>query len=140
MNIQFQTPHQYLFIHQNVKHLLLLWKKERKRDLYLVEEENDQYNLSYPGETYVETVLEQIEPILLQHLETEEETFTAILGATFHYQDKLIALYYHPTFPDEQLYFFEIQGETLIDLSDEEFPLVLHTFATEFPEYFSSKA
>lgn len=136
MQIRFQTPHQYLFIHQNVKHLLLLWKKERKRELYIVEEEGtDTVFLRFPGETYVEMVLQEIEPIFFQRLETETGPFPAILGATFPYQERLIAMYYHRDNPAEELYFFEIQGEKLIEIKEEEYQKVVQTFMDEFPEY-----
>ncbi|MBA4496253.1 hypothetical protein ACFO25_19770 [Paenactinomyces guangxiensis] len=138
MQIRFQTPYQYLFIHQNVKHLLLLWKKERKRELYIIEEENDgTLLLRFPGETYAEMVLQEIEPIFFQRLETEEGLFPAILGATFTFEEKLIGMYYHRDHPTEELYFFEIQGETLTEISDQKYEAVVHAFMNEFPEYFS---
>ena len=78
MHIRFQTPHQYFFIYENVKHLLLLWSKEQHRELYIVEEEGDVLNLRYPGETYRELVLEQLEDIFFQRLETEDDQFRGL--------------------------------------------------------------
>ncbi|SEN79297.1 hypothetical protein [Lihuaxuella thermophila] len=136
MYIRFQTPYQYVFIHRNVKHLLLLWKKERKRDLYIIEEENDCMLLRFPGQTYVEMVLDEIEPIFFQRLETDDGPFPAILGATFTFGDKRVGMYYHPDHPSEALYFFEIQGNQITDIPDEEYEAVVRAFMNEFPEFF----
>lgn len=139
VNIRFQTPHQYVFIHRNVKHLLLLWKKEHKRDLYIIEEEDEEgITLRFPGQTYVDMVLNEIEPIFFQTLETESETFRAILLATFEYQDRLIALYAHPHRPQEECYFFEVKNETIHELSEHEYQDVVQTFMDEYPEFFKN--
>ena len=66
MNIQFKTPHQYVFIHENVKHLLLIWSKEAKKQLFIVEEKEGELHLLYPGETYEELVLDQVEDIFFR--------------------------------------------------------------------------
>ncbi|SFJ22474.1 hypothetical protein [Thermoflavimicrobium dichotomicum] len=138
MEIRFQTPYQYLFIHQNVKHLLLLWKKERKKEIYVVHEENNTLYLRYPGETYTEIVLDQISPIFFQQLETEEGAFQAVLGATFEYRGKLIGMYYPQENPTEQLYFFEIREDKILEIPDEEYESVVQTFIREFPEYIAN--
>lgn len=139
MNIRFQTPHQYVFIHQNVKHLLLLWKKEHKRDLYIIEEEDgDTITLRFPGETYVEMVLNEVEPIFFQQLETESETFRAILLATFEYHDRLMALYAHPQRLQEECYFFEVKNEAIHEIPEDMYEDVAQTFINEYPEFFSN--
>jgi hypothetical protein len=140
VEIRFQTPYQFLFIHQNVKHLLLLWKKENTKQLYIVEEENTSLVLRYPGETYVEMILDQVEPVFFQELETEEATFSVALGATFSFQDKLIGMYYAPDNPSEQLYFFEIQEDKIVEISDEDYPVIVQHFIKEFPDYIANEA
>lgn len=136
MQIRFQTPKQYLFYHQNVKHLLLIWAKEHTKQLFIVEDEKDQtLSLSYPGETYAEMVLDQVSPIFFQELQTETETFTAILGATFSFREKLIGMYYHPEQPTTSVYFFHIKGERIVEIPEEEYADVIDTFCREFPEY-----
>lgn len=138
MNIRFQTPHQYLFLHRNVKHLLLLWKKEHKRELYIVEDEStESLTLRFPGETYVEMVLNEIKPIFFQRLQTEAETFLAPLGATFEYGPKLIAVYLHPERPQTDLYFFEVEDEQIKEIAEEEYPLIVQSFMQEYPDLFT---
>lgn len=132
MHVRFQTPHQYIFIHENVKHLLLIWSKESKKQLFVGEEEGDTLVLRYPGETYTETVLEQVEPVFFLGLEGGVE---AILGATFYHRGQLIGMYYDKTNPSGPPYFFEIENGTPSDIPDEEYPEVVQTFAKEFPEY-----
>lgn len=138
MNIQFATSHQYLFYHQNVKHLLLLWKKERKRELYIVEEKENTLHLRYPGETYVDTILHEIEPLFFQQLLTEEGPLAVILGATFSYHDKLIGMYYTPPLSAEDFYFFEIQGDAIVEIEDAEYECVVQAFKECFGEYITS--
>ncbi|MFC7441699.1 hypothetical protein [Laceyella putida] len=139
MNIRFQTPHQYLFIHRHVKHLLLLWKKEHKRNLYIVEDESTEaLTLRFPGDTYAEMVLQEIEPIFFQRLETDEETFLATLGATFEYGKRLMAMYVHPERPQTDLYFFEVRDEQIKEIADEEYPLVVQAFMLEYPDLFAN--
>lgn len=124
-------------MHRNVKHLLLLWKKEHKRDLYIIdEEEEDTLVLRFPGETYVEMVLQEIEPLLFQQLETESESFLAILLATFEYEDRLMALYAHPNRPQEECYFFEVKNEAICEIADNEYERVVQFFMTEYPQFF----
>jgi hypothetical protein len=139
VHIRFQTPHQYFFIYENVKHLLLLWSKEQHRELYIVEEEGDVLNLRYPGETYRELVLEQLEDIFFQRLETEDDQFRAALAASFSHRDRLYGAYYPirqgEAGPVEQLYFFEIRGQKIVEIPDDEYEDVAQTFFETFPEY-----
>jgi hypothetical protein len=136
VSIRFQTPYQYVFIHNNVKHLLLLWEKEHKRQLYIVEEEADEMLLLFPGDSYTETVLDQIEPILFQRLETDAGPFLAVLGATFTYDERKMVMYYHPEHPDREIYFFEWSGDGIAELDEEEYEAVTRAFINEFPEFF----
>ncbi len=141
MNIRFQTSYQYVFIHEGIKHLLLLWQKEHKRDLYIVEEENDgEMALRFPGETYIEMVLKDIEPVFFQRLESGERAFLAILGATFSYQDRIMLMYYDPEFPTEAIYFFERSDDGIAEIEEAEYEQVVQTFIHEFPEYFKDHA
>ncbi|MBA4602518.1 hypothetical protein [Thermoactinomyces mirandus] len=141
MNIRFQTPYQYVFIHEDIKHLLLLWRKKHKWDLYIIEEEKDgEMTLRFPGETYIEMVLKDIEPIFFQRLETPEKTFLAILGATFTYEDRTMLMYYDPEYPEEAIYFFERSDEGIAEIDEAEYEQVVQTFINEFPEYFKDYA
>ena len=135
MNIQFNTPHQYLFYHQNVKHLFLLWKKEKKRELYIVEEEDSSLLLRYPGETYVDTILHEIEPVFFQQLVSEKGPLSVVLGATFPYNQLLIGMYYIPPHPKEDLYFFEIREDGIVEIADEEYGKIVQAFVEGFQEY-----
>lgn len=139
VQIQFQTPHQYFFIHENIKHLLLLWSKEQHRELYVVEEQGDVLTLRYPGETYRELVLERLEDIFFQRLETEHDHFRAALAATFTYKNRLYGAYYpaerEESEPIDQLYFFQIQEQNIVEIPDSDYEAVAHTFFESFPEY-----
>lgn len=139
VQIQFQTPHQYFFIHENIKHLLLLWSKEQHRELYVVEEQDDVLTLRYPGETYRELVLEQLEDIFFQRLETEDDHFRAALAATFTYKNRLYGAYYpaehEESNPIDQLFFFEIRDNQIVDISNQDYEAVANTFFEMFPEY-----
>lgn len=138
MNIRFQTPYQYVFIHHGIKHLLLLWKKERKREIYVIEEEKDEeMTLRYPGETYTDMILQELEPLFFQRLEVDGKTFLAILGATFTYQKRTMVMYYDPDHPAESLFFFEYSGEEIIEIDEHEYKQVVQAFMQEFPEYFA---
>lgn len=140
VNIQFQTPHQYVFFHHHIKHLLLIWEKERKKEIYLVQDEtDDQMILQYPGETYMEMVLQELEPVFFQTLATETEEFPAILGATFMYQKRLIGMYYHQYRPTEEPpYFFEITNEQIQEIPEEDYESIAQTFMQKYPDYIHS--
>lgn len=138
MEIRFQTPHQYLFIHHGIKHLLVIWQKEHKKEIYIVEEEKESLLLRYPGETYREMILDELGDVFFPVLETEEGSFPTALGATFLYQNRLIGMYYRRENPEEQPFFFEIRDKQLLDLSDEEYAEVVQQFMKEFPEYIAS--
>ena len=137
LNFRFTTPHQYLFIHQHIKHLLLLWEKERRKEIYIIKEEQaDELLLHYPGETYMEMVLQELEAVFFQTLATETEEFEAVLGATFVYQNKLIGMYYHKNQLQKlSPFFFEIVDEQLKEIPDEDYEDVAKKFSQEFPEY-----
>lgn len=138
MNIQFQTPHQYVFIHENVKHLLLIWSKEAKKQLFIVEEKENSLYLQYPGETYEEMVFNQVESLFFRYLETEEGTVSVVLGATFQYGNDYIAMYYSRDQAETDLYFFRIEDEELADIPDEQYEKIAQAFLEEFPEYITN--
>lgn len=139
MQIRFQTPHQYFFIHEEIKHLLVLWSKEQHRELYVVEEDDDALSLRYPGETYTALVLDQLEDVFFQRLETGEEQFRAALASTFYYQKRLIGAYYRVDQAEsaaiDELYFFEIRDRQLFDIADEDYEPIAQQFFEKFPEY-----
>lgn len=139
MHIRFRTPHQYFFIYEGIKHLLLLWSKEEHRELYIVEEEGDTLHLQYPGETYRDIVFDRLDSIFFQRLETEDDSFRAALAATFSYGSRLCAAYYslerEDTAPIDELYFFEIRDRELIEIPDREYKKVAQKFYESFPEY-----
>lgn len=136
MNIRFQTRDQYLFIHRNVKHLLLLWEKEHRKHLYLItEEDGENLTLLDPGETYQEHVFDEILPVFFQALDTEKGPLATILGATFVYQERLVGMYYNPYQPAEDLFFFYIYDQQIQEISDEDYEQVVQAFTQEFPDY-----
>lgn len=139
MHLRFQTTQQYLFIHHFVKHLLVIWSKERRKDIYLVMEEHpDELTIKYPGETYREHVLQELEAVFFQTLETDQERFPVHLVATFLFQKRLIGIYFEPTREHEQPYLFEIVDETIKELTDHEYEDAWLVACNDFPEYFQS--
>lgn len=135
MNIHFSTPHQYVFIHENIKHLLLVWPKEAKKQLFIAEEEGETLTLTHPGETYQETIWNQLEPVFFRQLETEDGTFPVVLGATFDFHGQRIGMYYHREAASSPPFFFLLTDKELQDIPDEEYEEVVRTFLQEFPEY-----
>lgn len=143
MRIEFQTPHQYFFIHEQIKHLLILWSKDQHRELYVVEEKGDSLLLNYPGETYRDLLFDQLGDIFFQRLETDSDSFRAALAATFTYNDQLFGAYYPAeqpqTAPIRELYFFEISDQELREIPDHEYERVVKTFFQTFPEYMTDR-
>lgn len=139
MQIRFQTPYQYFFIHEGIKHLFLLWSKEQHRELYIVEEQDGIMYLKFPGEMYRDLLLDQLEHIFFQRLETEDGHFRTALAATFYYGDRLCGAYYpceeETSRPIEQLYFFEIHEQNIVEIADDDYEQVAETFFKTFPEY-----
>lgn len=139
MHIQFQTEHQYFFIHEHVKHLLLLWPKDQYTELYIIEEKDDTLYLRFPGETYRDVLLDQLQNVFFQRLETDTAQFRAALAATFTYDDGLFGAYYpaeqDETHPIDQLYFFEIRGDDILEIPDTQYGAVSEMFFQTFPEY-----
>jgi hypothetical protein len=135
LHIQFDTLHQYVFIHEHVRHLLLLWPKEEKIQLYLAEWKDDVLWLRFPGETYTEIVWDQVEPYFFQKLKTETGEVNVVLGATFHHNKRLYAMYYNRNDPEDDLYFFEVRSQHLHEIPDEEYESVVQAFLLEYPEY-----
>jgi hypothetical protein len=137
LNIQFTTPHQYVFIHQHVQHLLLVWEKEKRQDIYIIETETpDTITLRYPGETYRELILDELGSYFFQVLLSENEVeIPVILGATFDFEKQLIGMYYQKSQPTETPYFFFLYEGELGDIAAEVYPQVIQQFRMEFPEY-----
>ncbi len=137
MNIQFTTPHQYVFFHQHVQHLLLVWEKESRQEIYIIETETPEtLTLRYPGETYRELILDELQPYFFQVLLTEDvEEIPVVLGATFTFGSKLAGMYY----PKEQTtltpYFFFLHNGELADISESDYRSVARQFQAEFPSY-----
>ncbi|SFS54285.1 hypothetical protein [Marininema halotolerans] len=134
MNLRFSTPHQYVFIHEHIKHLFLLWPKENKRQLYIAEEKDQSLYLTHPGETYEEMVLAQVEPYFFRRLETDGITLSTVLGATLAIKGRLYGLYYD----NEGIhgpFFFELTADELKDIPEMDYESIALTFLEEFPEY-----
>ena len=133
---QFQTQHQYMFIHNRTKHLLLIWEQEQTTEIYLVEEQEENPILHYPGQTYQQEILQLLDPVFFLNVDTGSETLTTVLGATFPYQNKLIG-YYVPQDPEKDwdlVYFFDITNGKVRNIPDREFDTVVNTFRREFPD------
>lgn len=136
VKIQFDTPHQYLFVHEELHHLLVLWRKEQKRSLYLIREENETLHLTYPGQTYTDAVLQLLEPIFFQRLETpHHKIIPAILGATFPHENHLHVMYYHREKPRTHAYFFRLEEEKLVEIPDAIYEKVIDSFRKTCREY-----
>ncbi|SHF31554.1 hypothetical protein SAMN05444392_1153 [Seinonella peptonophila] len=137
MNIHFSSPHQYLFFHYHIKHLLVIWKKELRKDIYIVQDDNEEsITVKYPGETYRERVLQEIEAVFFQTLEMDQELFQVHLVATFPYQNQLIGIYQDAKDSQKQPFLFAIVDEELQELTDQEYEQAWHIALQEFPEYF----
>lgn len=138
MNIRFQTPYQFLFLHRDVKHLLVIWEKERKKEIFLVDhEEQNQLTIRYPGESYQAHILDEIEEIFLPKLECDGEIIPVILAATFEWNQRLYAVYYPKDKITEELYFFEIIDGQLQEISDEKYEQVISYYQKTYSDYFA---
>jgi hypothetical protein len=136
MYIKFATHHQYLFSHHQIQHALIIWDKESRQDIYLVDTETpDTLTLRYPGETYRERLLDELESYFFQVLLTEDDNEIAvILGATFDYQHQLVGMYYSKTESDNTPYFFYLQDGQLLDISDKDYSAVIEQFRLSYPQ------
>lgn len=136
MNIKFSTKHQYLFSHHQVQHALIIWDKESRQDIYLAETETpDTLTLCYPGETYRERLLDELEPYFFQVLLTENDNEIAVvLGATFDFKDQLVGMYYSKDEDDHTPYFFYLQDKQLSDIADEDYTEVIQQFRLAYPD------
>ncbi|MCS1351315.1 hypothetical protein [Mechercharimyces sp. CAU 1602] len=137
MNIRFGTSHQYVFIHENVKHLLLIWEKETKKQLFIViEEDHDgDLTLTHPGQLYEEMVLDDLDSLFFQTLITTDKAIQAVLGATFHFEGHLVGMYYERNVDHPTISFFYIEDGVLIDIPEHEYEPVAQAFLNKFPEY-----
>ncbi|MCH5586223.1 hypothetical protein MK805_14875 [Shimazuella sp. AN120528] len=135
LHIKFATSHQYLFSHHQVQHALIIWDKESRKDIYLVDTETpDTLTLRYPGETYRERLLDELEPYFFQVLLTEDDSEIAvILGATFDFQDQLVGMYYSKT-EKHTPYFFYLQNGQLLDILEIDYTAVIEQFRLLYPQ------
>lgn len=139
MHIQFQTPYQFLFIHQNVKHLLVIWEKEHKKEIYIVDQESSEHLLlQYPGEAYREHVLDEVEAIFFPQIQLEDKEIPVILAATFQRNDHLYAVYYPKDRIRDELYFLQVkeQDQQLVEIPEDEYLSIVEYFQELYPEYF----
>lgn len=136
LNIKFSTEHQYLFSHHQVQHALIIWDKESRQDIYLADTKTpDTITLHYPGETYRERLLDELEPYFFQVLLTENDNeIPVILGATFDFQDQLVGMYYSKMKTDNMSYFFYLQNGKLSDIADQDYTNVIQQFRLTYPD------
>jgi hypothetical protein len=136
LHIKFATDHQYVFSHHQIQHALIIWDKESRKDIYLVETETpDTLILRYPGETYRERLLDELEPYFFQVLLSEDQLeIPVILGATFAFQKKLVGMYYSKSGSRENLYFFYLLDGELVDITEEVYPEVIEHFRSNYPD------
>jgi cyclophilin family peptidyl-prolyl cis-trans isomerase len=135
LNIQFCTEHQYIFSHHHIQHVLLIWDKESRREIYIVETETpDTLSLRYPGETYRERILDELEPYFFQVLLSEDQReIPVILGATFDFQNQTVGMYYTKKNMGSTPYFFFLKDDQLIDIPEESYGQVIQQFRSTHP-------
>lgn len=135
---QFQTPYQFLFLHHHVQHLLVIWEKEQKKEIYIVDQVNpDRIELLHPGESYQEQVLDEVGEFFFSQLELEGELISVLLAATFEWKEKQYAAFYQKEKLQEELYFLEIRDRVLSEIPDEIYEEVVSSFQEDYPEYFA---
>jgi hypothetical protein len=134
MNIRFSTSHQYLFSHEQISHVLVLWDKEARIDIYLIDTETpDSLTLRYPGETYRERLWDELGPYFFQVLLDEnEQEIPVVLRATFHYKDQLVGMFLAKD--DLTPYFFYLHHGKLADIAEEEYSFVIEQFRVVYPQ------
>jgi hypothetical protein len=134
MNIRFSTPHQYLFSHEQISHVLILWEKESRTDIYLIDAETpDTLTLRYPGETYRERLWDELCPYFFQVLLDEnEQEIPVVLRATFHYKEHFVGMYLAKT--DATPYFFYLHHGELADIAEEDYAFVIEQFRATYPQ------
>lgn len=77
--------------------------------------------------------MDELEPYFFQTLLTEDHTEIAvILGATFDFQDQLVAMYYSKK-DDQSVYFFYLQDGQLADIAEKDYPAVIEQFRMNYP-------
>ncbi|WP_028776187.1 hypothetical protein [Shimazuella kribbensis] len=135
MNVHFATEHQYIFSHHHIQHVLLIWDKETRKDIYIVETETpDTLTLRYPGETYRERILDELEPYFFQVLLSEDQKeIPVILGATFAFHDQTVGMYYTKKEINSIPYFFFLRESELMDIPEQSYGQVIQQFRSTHP-------
>lgn len=111
----FHEADEYAFLYENAHLLLVSWRRDDTKFLYLIrgERETGEVDLSYPGRQFTETVLDKILPIFFVQVEEtdgDNGEIHYILGSYFVAGETPFGAYYRK---DDQrsVVLFKISGE-----------------------------
>lgn len=143
MKISYVQAETYAFFFENVHLLLVAWERDGKKELYhIVSQEGEEISLAYPGDRFVEQVMQVIENIFFVHVREGEREGQYILGVYFLHGDQPYGVYYERTRENRpECIFLRIveKGSSygLENVEDErEYQQVVQSFMREYADIF----
>lgn len=133
----FPKADQYAFLFENAHLLLLSWNRDQAKFLFLIQEQKDGgLMLDYPGELFVNRVLDTVENIFfVQVEEAGKEPIRYVLGSYFVIGEQPYAAYYERDSENPNVVLFRLDGEapsfTLEIIEGEEYDRVAAVFSEQ---------
>lgn len=139
----FQDADEYAFLFENAHLLLVCWRRDDAKFLYLIRGEtaDAQIKLSYPGQQFTETVLDKILPIFFVQVSEEGDTEERhyVLGSYFVAGGQPFGAYYQRGEENPTVVLFKIVGEapdiTLEVPHDDEYALASSAFQEQHQDF-----
>ncbi|KPV45296.1 hypothetical protein [Alicyclobacillus ferrooxydans] len=115
LNIRFRGTTPFVFYFENVHLLLLTYERDDAKFLFrIASQSGTDVTLDYPGETFVERVLDTLSKVFFVQVQEGEEAEAEeyVLGSYFELNGKLYAAYYQREKVDGEVVLFRLEGDT----------------------------
>lgn len=137
LSIRFPDAEKFAFLHENAHLMLITFPRDQAEFLYLIQNQNDNgIELSYPGATYCERVMDEIRQIFFIQVTDESGVEVKyVLGSAFRLESRLYGAYYQRAKENPDVIVFRIEGESpnqsLLVLEEDEFRVVSQEFKAQ---------
>jgi|GEM_PF-5229073 len=115
MAFRFHQSEQYAFLYENVHLLMVTWTRDNAKFLFRIEaqSENGELQLDYPGETFSNRVLDNLERIFFIQVQSENSAGKAyVLGSYFEVDGQMYGAYYERQAEQRpEVVLFKLEGE-----------------------------
>lgn len=139
LNIRFRGATPFVFYFENVHLLLLTYERDDAKFLYrIAEQSGTDIMLDYPGETFVERVLDTLSKVFFVQVQEGEgaEAEQYVIGSYYELEGRMYGAYYQRESDSADVVLFRFDGEApdfeLVPIEGDEYQQAAGYFIENF--------